>query len=166
VINAEYGEYIRAETAFRAQQEEAERELQREQVEAALQRQKERAADEARRQIYVAELARRAQVAANLLRTNIDRLECLYPSLQTCDHFELTVTVKNASKEIVTSFMLGWTFISEGTPICPSSIPGKQRQDIRLRPNDTTVLNIKGYDGPKSTNSRVCVGIASSEISP
>jgi hypothetical protein len=154
-IDFEYADQIRADAISRAREAEAERTLQKEQAEA-----------ENRTQIYVAELARRNRIATNQLRANPDRLECLYPALDTCDDFDLTVTVKNTSKENVTSFVLGWTFISENTPSCPSTIQAKKREDVRLRPNDTTVLNIKGHDGPKSTKSRICVGVAGSEISP
>jgi hypothetical protein len=165
-IDSEYASYVKLDMALRAEQAEAERQKQKELAAAEFQRQKERADQEVRRQFYTAELAQRGQVAAGQLRANVDRLECLYPALGTCDQFELTVSVKNPSKETVTSFMVGWTFISQETPNCPTSIPGKQRQSVRLRPNDTTVLNIKGFDGPQSKKSRVCVGIVSSEISP
>ncbi|MCS3929588.1 hypothetical protein M2175_004619 [Bradyrhizobium elkanii] len=165
-IDSEYASYAQLEMELLAQQAEAERQRQRELATAEFQRQKERADQEVRRQIYASELTQRGRVAASLLRANMDRLDCLYPALDSCDHFEVTVSVKNTSKEIVTSFMVGWTFISQETSSCPTSIPGKKQQNVRLRPNDTTVLNIKGFDGPKSTKARICVGIVSSEISP
>lgn len=165
-IDSEYASYVKLDMELRAQQAEAERQRQRELAIAEFQPQKDRADQEVRRQFYASELTQRGRVAASLLRANVDQLDCLYPALETCDHFELTVSVKNTSKENVTSFLLGWTFISHETSSCPTSIPGKKNQEVRLRPNDTTVLNIKGFDGPKSTKARICVGIISSEISP
>ena len=158
-IDADYAEQIKADIALQAQQAEADRQFRR-------QLEREQAEEEVRRESYAAEVARRIATATPQLRATTNRLECLYPILDTCDQFDLTVTVKNSSKELVTSFELGWTFISEDTPTCPNSIPGKRQQNIRLRPNDTTVLNIKGFDGPKSLKSRICVGIAALEISP
>jgi hypothetical protein len=165
-IDADYAAQVKADIALQAQQAEASRQLERELEE-----------DEAKRRIYAAdmvrqakiaaaELARRTEIAAGQVRASPNHLECLYPALQSCEDFDLTVTVKNSSTETVKSFELGWTFISEDTTSCPNSIPGKTREDIRLRSNGTTVINIKGHDGSKSLKSRICVGITALDISP
>jgi hypothetical protein len=176
-IDTDYAAQIKADIALQAQQAEANRQLERELAEEDAKRQI-YAADMARRakiaaaemarqsQISAAEMARRTQIAIAQIRASPDRFDCLYPSLENCDDFDLTVTVKNSSGETVKSFELGWTFVSEDTPNCPNTIPGKKQEDIRLRSNDTTVLNIKGHDGPKSLKSRICVGITAVDISP
>jgi hypothetical protein len=165
-IDADHAAQIKADVALQAQQAEANRQLERELAEKEAERQIYAAEMGRRAQIAAAETARRTQIAASQLRASPDRFDCLYPALENCDDFDLTVTVKNSSKEIVKSFELGWTFVSKDTPNCPNAIPGKTWKDIRLRSNDTTVLNIKGHDGPKSLKSRICVGITALDMSP
>ncbi|WP_316228650.1 hypothetical protein [Bradyrhizobium sp. SZCCHNR1045] len=165
-IDAAYSNYVEAKIASEAQQARLEREWERERAEEAERMQRERAKEAAKRQIYVAELDRRAEAATSLLRTKVNQIQCLYPALETCDHFDLTVTITNTSKETVTSFVLGWTFVAEGTLSCPSSIAGKTEESIRLRPNENTVVNIKGFDGPKSLRPLICVRVTAAKISP
>jgi hypothetical protein len=165
-IDSQYEEYNKAEIALRAAQAQAERQLQRAREEAELRQERARAEEERKNRIYAAELGRREHVAVNSLEAKIDSFHSLYPVLKNCRSFELIVTVQNPSKETIKFFRLGWSFISENAPSCPSSIPDKQEHHIRLRPNDTSVLNIKGYDGPDSNKVRVCVGITGAEISP
>ena len=45
-------------------------------------------------------------------------------------------------------------------------MPDKQEHHIRIGPNGTSVLNIKGFDGPDSMKVRVCVKINGAEIYP
>lgn len=165
-IDFEYAEQIKRDAALRALEAETDQELQRQRAETDRRLQREQAEAEKRKQIAAVDFARREQKAASQVSASFDHFECLYPALRSCHDFELTATVTNASKENVTVVGLGWTFISENTPSCPSSIQEKMRENVRLRPNETTVLNITGHDGPKSTKNCICVATTGAEISP
>jgi hypothetical protein len=80
-----------------------------------------------------------------------------------CDVYKLTVRVKNQSTEYITAISLGWVF---NEPNCPSTLPTKRRVDTNLRPGDTTVFNIDGFDGFPSGNEPHCVSVNDVAIVP
>ncbi len=114
-----------------------------------------------RRETAKAELEIRRQAAVKLVGVS-SNIEC---KLSSCVLYKLTVTVKNYSKENISSLSLGWAFISAQGSSCPTSLPSRHREQVILRPGDTTVLNIDGYDGP-STQFQYCVLVTDLNIAP
>lgn len=170
-MEREYSAYLAAQAEReRLRQAELQRhqdELQRQQVEAerqaALRRQTVQR-EAAMAQIAEAEFQKRQRTALGEIVLTSSNIECTYgPS--TCGVYKLTIGIRNRSKETITALAFGWAFIPKDTPLnCPTSVPTRERLQIRLAPSDTTVLNIDGYGGPGSTQFRVCVTVTGAEI--
>jgi hypothetical protein len=125
---------------------------------------KERAAEERREQAridWAAEWQKRQETAATKIKITSTKFECSY-----CKRFDLTIALQNLSGETISRVSVGWTFIPQDQTNCPSSFETKSWQDIRLRPKDTAVLNIRGYDGPADSSTyKICTAVTGVEIS-
>ena len=101
------------------------------------------------------ELESRRQAALKLIQILSSNIECkLYTQ---CGLYRFTVNVKNSSKEDIAALSFGWAFISTEAPNCPTTLQNKRREQVNLRPGDTTVLNIDATDGPPTKQFRYCV---------
>jgi hypothetical protein len=145
----QYEQYQRAVNA------EADQQRRQQQAEAEQQR---------RQQQAQAALDMRREAAAKRVEVTNSSIECNYGPY-TCGTYKLTVMIKNQSTENIAAMSLGWAFVSSQDQNCPNSLPTKQQEKITLRPGDTTVLNIEGYDGPPSTPVRYCIKVTDVEIS-
>jgi hypothetical protein len=174
IMEGQYTDYvaIQAENA-RLQQEEARkrqieqdrlsaiRELELQQEAAARQRETQRQVAIA--QIAHAELQKRQQIASRRVAITSTSIECTFSMI--CGRYKLTVGIKNQSGETLSVISLGWVFMPKDEHLdCPTSMSTMRQLQVKLAPNDTTVMNIDGYDGPSSTQFRYCVGITSVEI--
>ena len=156
-IEKQYSVYAKEKLQAAIAMQEAETERQQAQTESET---KHRAAVEAETELEgklqqaqaELEIKRRAAVKLIGLTSNI---ECKYSLI--CGAYKLTMKVKNNSRENISALSFGWAFISVEDPNCPNSLPTKHREQINLRPDDTTVLNIDGYDGPASLQFRYCI---------
>jgi hypothetical protein len=143
---AEYQRAVNAEAEQRRRQQEAQAEQQRRQQQAQL------------------ALDMRRQAAAKRVEVMKSSIECNYGPT-TCLVYKLTVMVKNQSTENIAAISLGWAFVSLEEQNCPSTLQTKRQEQVALRPGDTTVVNIDGYDGPPSTPVRYCLKVTDLEIS-
>lgn len=156
-IEKQYAKYLDG----RAAAEEAQRrqEAQQQQMAAIAQ------AEEARKvQLAQADLERRKQIALKRISITSADFTCLYPLLDGCDSYKLSAYIKNQSSESISALSLGWVFIEQaGT--CPSSVPTKTQEWVRLRPGDTLVLNLdQRFDGPPTKKFRYCLEINDAQI--
>jgi xanthosine utilization system XapX-like protein len=147
----------------RQQYEEFQR-AQNAQAEQVLKLQQAQAEQQRRQQQAQAALDMRRQVAAKRVEVTNSSIECNYGPY-TCGTYKLTVMIKNQSTENIAAMSLGWAFVSLQEQNCPDSLPTKQQEKITLRPGNTTVVNIDGYDGPPSTPVRYCIKVTDVEIS-
>ena len=116
---------------------------------------------ELRKQEMAADWQKRQESAATKIKITSSKIECSY-----CKRFDLTMALQNLSRETISRVAVGWTFIPPDQTNCPSSFETKSWQDIRLRPKDTAVLNIRGYDGPANNDTyKICTGVTGVEIS-
>jgi hypothetical protein len=152
-IEAQYSLYI--ENKIKAQKIQDEIELQRIQDEIRAQKIQDEMA--ARRQLA---LESRRVAATKDVKVISSSMEC---KIFICDVFKLTVRVKNQSREYISAISLGWVFKETN---CPSTLPTKRRVDTNLRPGDTTVVNIDGFDGFPSGNEPHCVSVNDVTIVP
>lgn len=178
-IEREYSAYIAAEAEWERMQreykrEEAERQSAMKQAEAERQRaEAERRRAEAERQAAIAQAAKREfqerQRNASLkLQVTSSSVECsrISSMASSCLVYKLTIGIRNRSVERVSALSLGWAFLPTKESNCPTSLPTKRRQEVKLSPDDTTTLNIDGHDGPDSAQFRYCVMVTGAEIVP
>jgi hypothetical protein len=173
-IEKQYSAYVAAQAELeRAGQEELEK---REIEEARLlairrveaQRQAAAAQAEAQRQAAAAQMAlaalqKRQQAASRNVLITSSSVECRYgPS--TCGIYKFAIGLRNESGEAISALSFGWAFMPDKETQCPTSLPTKRREEIRLSPSDTTVINIDGHDGPGSSNFRYCIRVTGAEI--
>jgi hypothetical protein len=137
-------------------------ELDREETERQRQNAIAAAQDQKRRQAQM-EFERRRQSAIAKVGVVSNSIECTYPSLG-CGDFKLTTTIKNQSSENVSMVFIGWVFTAKGETSCPSTLQPKSREQVRLRPGDSLVLNIDGHDGPRGDQFRYCVKVMDIQI--
>jgi hypothetical protein len=171
-FDEEYSRYLaeRRQVEIRRLQMEEEDESLRRNAETALRERqaemaKQRAESENKKQLYLVEMQKRSQAAASKVQITSSNIECLYPALGHCDHFNLTIGLQNTSAETISSLGVGWTFVTLDQPTCPNAIARKRTEVIPLRSGDTAVLNVKGNDGPDSRKLfRICTKITDVEI--
>jgi hypothetical protein len=108
-------------------------------------------------------LESRREAAIKSVKVISSNIEC---KILICNVFNLFVRVKNQSTENITAVSLGWVFLSPQETNCPSTLPTKRRLDVNLRPGDTTVFNIKGFDGAPNGNEPHCVLVTDVTIIP
>jgi hypothetical protein len=125
---------------------------------------------EAQRQAAIAqaaqaELQQRQQVASRKIAVTSTNIECSFASISdtTCGPYKLTIGIRNQSGETISAISLGWAFMPKSGQSCPTSLPTKNRSEVKLAPNDTTILNLDGYDAP-SADFRYCVRVTGAEI--
>jgi hypothetical protein len=173
-IERQYSAYLKTQADNdRIQQEE----LQRRQIEQArlsairqLELEKETAARqrEAERQAAIAQIAhselqKRQQTALRRIAVTPTNIECNLSF--NCAFYKLTIGIRNQSGESISAVSLGWVFVPrDGTLNCPTSIATIRQLQVKLMPNDTTVFNIDGHDGPTSTQFRYCVRVTGVEF--
>jgi hypothetical protein len=135
------------------------RELELRQEAVARQREAERRA---------AEMQQRQQIALRKIAVTSTNIECSFSSISNniCGPYKLTIGLRNQSTETISAISLGWVFLPQNDHSCPTSLPAKNRADVKLAPNDSTVLNIDGYDAPSSTQFHYCVRVTGAEIAP
>jgi hypothetical protein len=141
-------------------------EAQQQKMAAIAQAEQERAqAEQARKvQLAQADMERRRQSALTRISVISTDITCLYPALDGCDSYKLSASIRNQSSEIISALSLGWAFIGQGDR-CPSSVQTKTREQVRLRPGDTVVLNLnQRFDGPPTKQFRYCVEINDAQI--
>ena len=138
----------RAEEAFRLQQAEA----------AA------RAEEALRLQQADAEIERKRRATLNLVRVVSTGINCSL-NYQGCGAYEFTIRLQNKSEENISAISLGWAFLSTRDTTCPSALPTKQNERVTLRPGDSMVFNLQGYDGPSGPEKiRYCVSVTDVKI--
>jgi hypothetical protein len=115
-------------------------------------------------QLAQADLERRKQIALTRISITSANFTCLYPLLEGCDSYKLSAYIKNQSSESISALSLGWAFIEqEGT--CPSTVPTRTQERVRLRPGDTVVLNLdQRFDGPPTKKFRWCLEVNDAQI--
>jgi len=155
-IDDEYSRYLVEQREF--ERISAERQAQEK---AAEERQEQARIDwELRKREMAADWQKRQESAATKIKITSSKIECSY-----CKRFDLTMALQNLSGETISRVAVGWTFIPPDQTNCPSSFETKSWQDIRLRPKDTAVLNIRGYDGPANNDTyKICTGVTGVEI--
>jgi hypothetical protein len=157
-IEKQYSVYATAKLQAAIATQEVETERQQAQAEletkqrAAVEAETERQTELETKQRAELEIRQRTAVKLIELTSNI---ECKLSLI--CGLYKLTIKVKNNSRENISALSFGWAFISVEDPNCPNSLPTKHREQINLRPDDTTILNIDGYDGPASLQFRYCI---------
>jgi hypothetical protein len=146
-------------------QREAETEQQRQQREA-----EQRAAIAQAEQVQIqAALERRKCAALSRIAVTSTNIECLYPALPGCSSYKITATFRNQSSENITMLAVGWVFMSAAETSCPTYLQTKHKEEVRLRPGDSIVMNIDSglrSDGPPSKQFNYCVGVADGQIVP
>jgi hypothetical protein len=114
------------------------------------------------RQYWVAELQKRQQIALRKIELGSTDIDCTFSS--TCG--TLTISLRNQSVEMVSSLSFGWVFLPPNELDCPTSLPTKHTQSVKLAPNSTTAINIERWDGPRRGQFRYCVRVTGAEIVP
>jgi hypothetical protein len=164
-IEKQYAKYVddlaKTEEAKRRQDEE----LRRMQQEAQQQAEIGQAEQERKLQLARIDLERRRLAALSRISVTSTSIVCLYPALDGCGDFKMTTAIRNQSSEGISTLYVGWVFITEGEN-CPTSVQTKRQEQVRLRPNDTVVLNIDGHDGPAVKTFRYCVKVNDAQITP
>jgi hypothetical protein len=173
-IERQYSNYVAAQAErerlwqekLQKEQIEAERQAAIRKIEAERQaaiRQQAAERQAALAQIAQAELQKRQQTALRKIMVTTTSIEC---SLSlSCGLYKLTVGIRNLSGEVISTLLLGWAFVPEEEKLnCPTSLPTKHQAQVKLAPNDTTVINIDGHDGPVSKQFRYCVRVTGAEI--
>jgi hypothetical protein len=163
-IEKQYAKHLDDVAAAEQAQRRLEAERATAQAEQARQVQLAQADLERRRQLAQADLERRRRIALPLISLTSLNISCLYPHLDGCPDYKLSASIENHSSESISALSLGWAFISEGDR-CPSSVQTKTREQVRLRPGDTLVVNLhQRSDGPPTKKFRYCVIINDAEI--
>ena len=173
-IEREYSGYIAAKAEFERRQREYEREeaerqsaiRQAEREEAERQAAARRAEAERQRiaaQIAKREFQQRQQTALSGIEVMSSSIECRLST--TCGLYTLTIKVRNRSQERLSALSFGWVFLPSNERNCPTSLPSRQRQPVKMGPNDTTAVNLDGTDGPEN-QFRYCVMVTGAEIIP
>jgi hypothetical protein len=141
-------------------------EAQQQQVVAIAQAEQERAQAEQARKVRLAQadMERRRQIALSHISVTSTEITCLYPALNGCDSYKLSASIRNQSSESISALSLGWAFIGHGDR-CLSSVQTKTREQVRLRPGDTVVLNLnQRFDGSPTKQFRYCLEINDAQI--
>jgi hypothetical protein len=155
-IEAQYSLYI--ESKIKAQKIQDEIEAQKIQDEIKAQKIQDEMA--ARRQLAIESRRIAAIKSVKVISSNV---EC---RILLCNRYKLFVRVKNQSTENITAISLGWVFLSQQETSCPSTLSTKRQLDANLRPGDTTVFNIDGFDGSSYSNGTPCVMVTDVTIVP
>jgi hypothetical protein len=127
--------------------------------------------DEIRTQKIEDEMAARRQLALESRRVAaIKSVKVISANIECkiflCNTYKLFVRVKNQSTENITEISLGWVFLSDQETNCPSGVATKRQLDANLRPGDTTVFKIDGFDGSSYSNGQPCVSVNDVTIVP
>jgi hypothetical protein len=156
-IEKRYASYLDGLAA--EEEEQRQRDIQQRQLAALAEEEQRRAqAEQARKiQLAQADLERRRQIALSRIVVTSVSINCLNHVPERCDMYKLTASIKNQSSESISMLSIGWVFIREEEH-CPSSFQTKTREQVRLIPGGTLVLNIKDrLDGPASKPFRYCM---------
>jgi hypothetical protein len=165
IIESMYSSYLELKADNEKQQVEEKRQAALAQIALETSRQQAQAEWERKKQVALAEIDRRRRLAVPKIELMASNIECAYAPT-TCGVYKLTVRLRNNSNENITALGLGWVFVPLQDASCPNSLPTKKQEAVTLRPGDTTVLNIDGYDGPHSTQFRGCVKVSDVQIAP
>jgi Skp family chaperone for outer membrane proteins len=168
-INKQYSIYLEEKRQAEAAAAEAAFQQKLLQAEIEKKRQQEQAELEMRRQQAQIEMDHRRKVAAQYIQVGPAKIDCEpYVSLpDSCSRYKLTIELKNRSRETIQTVHLGWVFVSQQQPNCPTSFSTKYYEMITISPGGTAVLNVDTrFDGPDYRGFRYCVGLTGVDIVP